>query len=338
MQDIVRESAGYLPGACRRPTKEASCKSCVTCPHFASLIGCCVGCGSASARAFGARGRAFGPPVGTAFGRLLAETLKMEAKSPQLYSQNRALQQGLTVQVLQQYMRWEGGDTVMDVGCGTGDICRYISQQPGVASVVGFDLSADFISYARERNSSPNIVYHVGDASDASTFKPEWKGAFGKIVSIFVLHFIQDQVATLKMLHSCLKPGGEILLVTISEKSTIYQVWLELASLPKWEIYMKDFVANMFPWPSSDLVKDSSRLLEECGFQTLACGIKEHRQAFDSKSQILEGIRSVLPSKVPQDKRDEILVDFERIAKDRQWIHTENMVNDAFPVIHGRKL
>ncbi|XP_078674287.1 uncharacterized protein LOC144912644 [Branchiostoma floridae x Branchiostoma belcheri] len=45
---------------------------------------------------------------------------KMEAKSPQLYSQNRALQQGLTVQVLQQYMRWEGGDTVMDVGWARG--------------------------------------------------------------------------------------------------------------------------------------------------------------------------------------------------------------------------
>ncbi|CAH1264362.1 Hypp2946 [Branchiostoma lanceolatum] len=51
-----------------------------------------------------------------------------EAKNPQLYSQTRVLQQGVAVQALQQHMRWEGGDMVMDVGCGTGEICKYISR------------------------------------------------------------------------------------------------------------------------------------------------------------------------------------------------------------------
>ncbi|XP_035677354.1 biotin biosynthesis bifunctional protein BioCD-like [Branchiostoma floridae] len=111
----------------------------------------------------------------------------------------------------------------IDAGCGTGELCSYISQQPGVASVVGFDLSPDFISYARTNNSSPNVRYHVADAADPSTIKPEWRGAFSKVVSTFVLHWVKDKPTALNMLNSCLKPGGEIVFLCVSDKSKFHE-------------------------------------------------------------------------------------------------------------------
>ncbi|KAI8484869.1 hypothetical protein Bbelb_374660 [Branchiostoma belcheri] len=104
----------------------------------------------------------------------------MDTTNPRYYSQNRSLQHDFGLELLQQYMRWEEDDTVLDAGCGTGEICKYISQQPGVASVLGLDVPPDFIRYATQHNSSQNVVYDVSDISDASTIKPEWHGAFSK--------------------------------------------------------------------------------------------------------------------------------------------------------------
>ncbi|CAH1252974.1 Hypp1050 [Branchiostoma lanceolatum] len=112
----------------------------------------------------------------------------MDTTKPEHYSQNSSIQYSLGVEVLQQYMKWEECDTVLDAGCGTGEICKYISQQPEVASVVGFDASPDFVSYAMasQHNSSPNVLYHVANVSDASTLKPEWQGALFQQGSLFL--------------------------------------------------------------------------------------------------------------------------------------------------------
>ncbi|CAH1262942.1 PPP1R14B [Branchiostoma lanceolatum] len=159
------------------------------------------------------------------------------------YSQNRSFQHSFGVedtQVLQQYMKWEEGDAVLDAGCGTGEICKYISQQPGVASVVGFDVSPDFVSYASQHNSTQT-------------------------------YFITWVIP------------GEILLACQHDESKSYRTWWDMASHPNWKIYLKDFMPNLFPWPSSDLTNERhrSRLLEECGFEVLSCHIKEHQQPFD---------------------------------------------------------
>ncbi|CAH1253363.1 Hypp1160 [Branchiostoma lanceolatum] len=122
----------------------------------------------------------------------------MDTTKPEHYSQNSSVQHSLGVEVLQQCMKWEEGDTVLDAGCGTGEICKHISQQPGIASVVGFDASPDFVSYASQYNSSTNILYHVADVSDVTTLKKEWQGAFSKVVSLSVLHWVQDKAAALK--------------------------------------------------------------------------------------------------------------------------------------------
>ncbi|KAI8504020.1 hypothetical protein Bbelb_180880 [Branchiostoma belcheri] len=99
----------------------------------------------------------------------------MDTTKPEFYSQNRSFHHNLTVKLLQQYMRWEEGDTALDAGCGTGEICKYISQQPGVASVVGIDASPDFVSYASQHNSSPNLHFHVSDISDAKPSSQSYK-------------------------------------------------------------------------------------------------------------------------------------------------------------------
>ncbi|CAH1264511.1 Hypp3005 [Branchiostoma lanceolatum] len=265
----------------------------------------------------------------------------MDTTNPQHYSQNNALQHSVGVSALQQYMTWEEGDVVMDAGSGTGELCNYISQQPGVASVVGFDLSPDFISYARMNNSSPNVLYHVADASDPSTVKPEWRGSFSKVVSIFALQWIKDKATTLKVLNSCLKPGGEIVFVCDVEKSKASEI---TPALPKWKTYLGDADPNVFPWPSSDLTNDrrSILFLESCGFEVIACDISNYQYSFDSRDQFREyfrGGQTELHS-IPEHKQEEFFDDLEKMAAERHWVTGEGAptMQDVYLVVHARKM
>ncbi|XP_078658358.1 juvenile hormone acid O-methyltransferase-like [Branchiostoma floridae x Branchiostoma belcheri] len=264
----------------------------------------------------------------------------MDTTKPEFYSQNHFFQHDLGVEVLQQYMRWKEGDTVLDAGCGTGEICKYISQQPGVASVVGFDVSPEFVCYARQHNSSPNVSYHVSDISDTSTIKPELRGAFSKVVSLQVLHWVQDKVAALKVLHSCLKPGGEILLWFTTNLTKISHIILGMASHPKWKTYLKDFEPNYFPWPSSDILRERSRLLEECGFDIISCHFKEHQHSYSSKEQWRKAMSALLRHLcyIPADKHEEFLDDVETMARDVNQVSGDYNVTDGCQIIHARRL
>ncbi|XP_066279133.1 juvenile hormone acid O-methyltransferase-like [Branchiostoma lanceolatum] len=263
----------------------------------------------------------------------------MDTTKPKNYSQNRSFQHCAGLEALQQYMQWEEGETVLDAGCGTGETCKYISQQPGVASVVGFDVSSDFISYCNQRNSFPNILYHVADVTDVSTFEPEWQGAFNKVVSFFVLHWVQDKVTALKALHSCLKPRGEILMIFGSDKSNIVQTNSKMTAHPKWKIYLKDSVPN-FPWPSSDRTNHRSRLLEECGFEVLSCSLVEHRQLVESEEKLMETLRAVYPLMhcIPKDEHEEFLDDMKKMAREAYLISGDDEITEASTVVLARKL
>ncbi|KAI8513271.1 hypothetical protein Bbelb_099100 [Branchiostoma belcheri] len=115
----------------------------------------------------------------------------MDSTKPEFYSQNSSLQHDLGVELLQQYMRWEEGDTVLDAGCGTGEICKYISQQPGVASVWGLDVSPDFVSdIVKERHSShlleecgfEVLSCHLKKLQYSFTCQEQWKKSMSALL------------------------------------------------------------------------------------------------------------------------------------------------------------
>ncbi|KAI8493785.1 hypothetical protein Bbelb_281320 [Branchiostoma belcheri] len=197
---------------------------------------------------------------------------------------------------------------VLDVGCGTGEITKLMSQQPGVKSVVGIDLSSDFISFASKYNAAENVSFHVADASKSADFKPEWKGAFTKATCFTVLHWIQDKRSALKNIASCLEPGGELVINCLLESGE----QMGKLDLPKWKGYLEDFTYGVYPWPNDD-IDGMVQLFEEVGFEVLKCQEQNApRKSFPTDPEGSKAfMRTMLPQLkfIPTDKHDYYLTD-----------------------------
>ena len=86
------------------------------------------------------------------------------------------------------------GDSLLDVGCGTGYFTRRFAQDAGLR-VTGLDPDCGWLDYARAHG-GPNEAYVAGDARKL----PFPDASFDSVVSVTALCFIQDQRRALQQL------------------------------------------------------------------------------------------------------------------------------------------
>src|SRR5688500_16220407 len=99
-----------------------------------------------------------------------------------------------------------GGGLICDMGCGPGQVARYLHDMG--ANACGIDLSPGMIDQARALN--PGIDYQPGDML-ALTGVPD--GAFAAIAAFYSLvHIPRARIMTaLRELHRVLRPSGTLL-------------------------------------------------------------------------------------------------------------------------------
>lgn len=111
---------------------------------------------------------------------------------------------------------------ICDLGCGPGQIARYLHRQD--AEAIGVDLSPGMIAEARRLN--PDIHFHEGDMLSL----PEADNAWGGIAAFYcIIHIPREQVVdALREMKRALKPGGVLLLTFhIGEEVKHVEEWWE---------------------------------------------------------------------------------------------------------------
>jgi SAM-dependent methyltransferase len=104
------------------------------------------------------------------------------------------------------------GDSVLDVGCGTGLTTREAARLAAPGRVVGVDVSERMLERARELTAAErldNVRYELGDAQ-VHRFDP---AGFDVVISRFGTMFFADPPAAFANLAAALRPEGRLVLL-----------------------------------------------------------------------------------------------------------------------------
>ena len=95
---------------------------------------------------------------------------------------------------------------VLDIACGVGYGARVLAAAGRDVEVLGVDLSAQAVEYARTHYAGPDIEFRVGDA-----LAFEDADGFDSIVSLETVEHVPDPGAFVARLGRLLRPGGTLI-------------------------------------------------------------------------------------------------------------------------------
>ena len=124
--------------------------------------------------------------------------------------------------------RIKGGESVVDVACGTGDLSLAFAKaldraERGDAGgkVIGIDFTAEMLEIARVKKAHPRVRYEQGDAQNL-----QLPDACADVVSIaFGIRNVQDVAKALREFRRILKPGGRLVILEFSEPRNALMRW-----------------------------------------------------------------------------------------------------------------
>jgi ubiquinone/menaquinone biosynthesis C-methylase UbiE len=103
----------------------------------------------------------------------------------------------------------EWGMSVLDCGCGAGDVSFLVSRLVGSGGrVIGVDRSMTCVELARRRASEAGLKNVTFEAAEVTNFAPSQP--IDALVGRFILMYLSDPAAALRKLADCVRPGGLI--------------------------------------------------------------------------------------------------------------------------------
>ena len=98
------------------------------------------------------------------------------------------------------------GETVLDVGCGTGSLTFALAEAADLSAIAAIDQSPIFVEAATGRNRDPRITIQQADATDL----PFDDKSFDRAYALLVLHFVPEAAKAISEMRRVVRPGGVV--------------------------------------------------------------------------------------------------------------------------------
>ena len=98
------------------------------------------------------------------------------------------------------------GESILDIGSGTGALAFAIAEAAPAARITGVDPAAPYVAFAQSQVTSDRIRFVVGDAQALQLADR----SFDRVLSLLVMNFIPDPAKALREMVRVTRPDGVV--------------------------------------------------------------------------------------------------------------------------------
>jgi ubiquinone/menaquinone biosynthesis C-methylase UbiE len=100
----------------------------------------------------------------------------------------------------------ELGESILDVGCGTGCLAEALIRRSQFSRLRGVDFSPAYVDHAASRIRDPRVTFEIGDACALNL--PD--GSFDRVLSLLMLHFVPKAERAIAEMRRVARPGAVV--------------------------------------------------------------------------------------------------------------------------------
>lgn len=173
----------------------------------------------------------------------MSATAQIDPWNGQEYARHSSMQYRQAREALQR-IDLGGFKRILDIGCGNGDITKYLSERAAGGSVIGIDVSTSMIDLAQRSYAIPDQLAFRRVSADALEFDQE----FDLVCSFSTMHWVKQQWATWHGIHRALKKPGRVLVGFQADQADLWEAVHTVIQREAWKPRLNDFHESYNHW------------------------------------------------------------------------------------------
>lgn len=135
----------------------------------------------------------------------------------------------IDIPILLKWAKISRSASILEIGCGSGEISRYLSKTLHCKNYIAIDTDPQIIAKAETQTGGlTSIIYQVADA----VYLPFDRCSFDAVIQMDLLHHISDWKKVIREIHRVLKKNGKLVMRDYS---------IETFTLPGIGLVMQNF-------------------------------------------------------------------------------------------------
>lgn len=165
-------------------------------------------------------------------------------------------------------LRLSGEETVLDAGCGSGDVTEALLAKLPEGRVIAVDGSPSMVEQARARLPEDRVEVICRDLTEL-----EMEGVADHAFSNAVFHWIHDHDRLFAGLFRAIRPGGQ-LVAQCGGEGNVAEIVAALEIVTAEDRWREELAGFAAPWNFAG-PEQTSRRLEAAGFTEVECTLEE---------------------------------------------------------------